>query len=501
MQPEPESKNILLISGDVVNQNMGGVGVRNWELAHALARHCRVTLAHPGETDLHSQAVRLSPYDLQTGDLRPLAAEADVIILHGPILHFHPYLRELGLPLAVDLYVPNLLEGLVWHDQDDWDEWIPAYEEYLRLQLDLLRAGDFFFCASERQRDYWLGWLHAQKRINPHTYRQDPTLRKLIDVVPFGLPAEPLARRQSVLKGVHPGIGEGDYLLLWSGGLWDWLDPLTLIRAVGQLAPRFPALKLFFMGTQHPNPVVTGMSMPQRAIQLSQELGLYQKSAFFGDWTPYEQRGNYLAEADLAVVSHPGHIETRFSFRTRVLDCIWAGLPIVTTQGDAMADWVEQEHLGLTVPPQDVDALAQAIETMMLRPGGRAGYANAFEKLQIALQWPHVVRPLVDFCISPAKAPDSGLYRTEAERVEQAKDAFLEQVVQAKEEFLAQVIHDKDAYFEQAAQAKDAYFEQAIQAKDNRIQEQEAQIVYYRNLFPLRAYRGLKRLVGKKGAE
>jgi glycosyltransferase involved in cell wall biosynthesis len=490
MPSDTKSKKILLISGDVVNQNMGGVGVRNWELAHALARHCRVTLAVPGESDLRSQTVRLVPYDLQKSDLRPNAEDADVIVLHGPILHFHPYLRELDLPLAVDLYVPNLLEGLVWHDQDDWDQWIPAYEEYLRLQLDLLRAGDFFFCASERQRDYWLGWLHAQKRINPHTYRQDPTLRKLIDVIPFGLPAEPLAVTKRVLKGVHPGIGESDYVLLWSGGLWDWLDPLTLIRAVGQLAHSYPALKLYFMGTRHPNPLVTGMSMPEKAIQLSQELGLFEKTVFFGDWVRYEERGNYLAEADLAVVSHPGHIETRFSFRTRVLDCIWAGLPIVTTDGDAMADWVKQENLGLTVPPGQVDAMAQAIETMILQPGGRAMYANAFKRLQAALQWSNVIRPLANFCQAPSKAPDAGMYLTETERLSRAKDGFLAQVVQEKDAFLNQIIRDKDAFLNQVMRDKDAYWENVVQSKD-------AQIEYYRQLLPVRIYRGIKRLVGK----
>lgn len=497
MHPEPKLKNVLLISGDIVNRNMGGVGVRNWELANALAPHCHVTLACPGDTDLSSQIVHLETFDLQKGDLHSLAASADVIVLHGSILHFHPYLRELDLPLAVDLYVPNLLESLVWHDQDDWAKWIPAYEEYLRLQLDLLRAGDFFFCASERQRDYWLGWLHAQKRINPHTYRQDPTLRKLIDVIPFGLPSEPLVATRRVLKGVHPGIGEGDYLLLWSGGLWDWLDPLTLIRAVSQLAPRYPALKLYFMGTHHPNPVVTGMSMPERAIQLSRDLGLYEKSVFFGEWTRYEERGNYLAEADLAVVSHPGHIETRFSFRTRVLDCIWAGLPILTTDGDAMADWVKQEKLGLTVPPEDGHAMARAIETLMLQPGGRTAYAGAFKKLQTALQWPNVARPLIDFCMSPVRAPDMGLYRIEAERIEQAKDAFLAQVVKDKDAFLAQVVSEKDKFLEEVIREKDAYFEQAIEAKDNRIQEQDAEIEHYRNLLPLRVFRGLKRLIGK----
>ena len=498
---------VLFISGDIVDENMGGVGVRNWELAHALAPHVQVTLAVPGETKLTSSSVRLYPYDLQHGDLRPIARQAQVIVLHGFALHFHPYLRTMDIPLAVDLYVPNLLESLVWHDSDDWGQWIPAYEEYLRVQLELLRAGDFFFCASERQRDYWLGWLHAQKRINPHTYRHDPALRKLIDVILFGLPANSLNITRRVLKGVHPGIGASDRLILWSGGLWDWLDPLTLIRAVAQLKPRFSDLKLYFMGTRHPNPVVTGMAMPERAIRLSQELGLYQNTVFFGDWVPYEERDNYLAEADLAVVSHPGHIETHFSFRTRVVDCIWAGIPIITTSGDAMADWVKQDNLGLTVPPGDVGAMAQAIATVLIS-GGRTAYAAVFQRLQATLRWPVVVRPLADFCLSAAKSPDAGLYRTDAERMEQAKDAFLakvvsekdaflDQVVHEKDAFLDQVVHEKDVFLDQVIREKDAFFEQALQAKDNRIQEQEMLIEHYRQLFPMRVYRGLKRLIGK----
>lgn len=487
---------VLLISGDVVSENMGGVGVRYWELAHALARHFQITLAVPGETTLKSSTVRLYPYDLQQDDLRPVAQQAHVIVLHGFVLHFHPYLREMGIPLAVDLYVPNLLESLVWHASDDWAQWLPAYEEYLRVQLELLRAGDFFFCASERQRDYWLGWLHAQKRINPHTYRQDPTLRKLIDVIPFGLSENPPHVTRRVLKGVHPGIAMQDRLILWSGGLWDWLDPLTLIRAVGQVKPQIPDLKLYFMGTRHPNPVVTGMTMSERAVRLSQELGLYESTVFFGDWVPYEERENYLAEADLAVISHPGNIETHFSFRTRVVDCIWAGIPIITTSGDAMADWVEQDKLGLTVPPGDVVAMAQAIASM-LASGGRTAYAAVFQRLQKALQWPNVVRPLINFCTSPENAPDSGLYRTEAERIELAKDAFLAQVVKEKDEFLAHVVKEKDEFLAQVIREKDAYFEQAIQAKDHRIQEQDALIEYYQHLFPLRVYHGLKRLVGK----
>lgn len=453
----------LVISGDIVDANMGGVGVRNWELAHALAAHCQVTLAAPNVVDLPPRGVEIVAFDLEKGDLRPYAAAADVIVAHGFILHFHPYLREMGVPLAVDLYTPYLLESIVWHDQDDWAQWIPAYQEYLRVQLELLTAGDFFFCASERQRDYWLGWLHAQKRINPHTYRWDATLRKLIDVVPFGIQeGAPVAERPA-LKGVRPGIAAGDRLALWSGGLWDWLDPLTAIRAMTLLSERRPELKLYFLGTRHPNPVVQNMKIVAQAEALARELGLYERSVFFGDWVPYAQRGAYLAEADLALVSHREHIETRFSFRTRILDCIWAGLPVVSSAGDEMAALIERDGLGFVVPPDDPAALAAALEAVLER-GGRPAFAPAFERARQSFRWSRVIQPLLDFCLAPALAPDKGHYLTEIERIRKDTEAFM-------------------------AQVKRDYAE-VVAVKDHQIER-------YQNSLPLRAYYAFKRLLGK----
>ena len=53
-------------------------------------------------------------------------------------------------------------------------------------QRAALASGDAFVCASERQRDLWLGALLALGRIDPDAYAADPSLRSLIDVVPFG---------------------------------------------------------------------------------------------------------------------------------------------------------------------------------------------------------------------------------------------------------------------------------------------------------------------------
>lgn len=429
---------VLIISGDVISKNMGGVGIRNWEIAHALAQSCIVTLAIPNETDLSSDYVKLHSFVLERDDLRPVAQDADVIIIHGFILHFHPYLSELGIPLAVDLYVPYLLEGLVWHGNKNVDDWVPAYEEYLRVQLESLRVGDFFYCASERQRDYWLGWLHAQKRINPHTYNADSSLNNLISVVPFGIPAESPVATQKVLKGIHPCISNSDKLILWSGGIWDWLDPLTVIQAMARLVPKHPEYKLYFMGVRHPNPAVSGMTMPERAEALSRELGLYNEHVFFGDWIPYQDRVNYLIEADLAVVSHHNHIETRFSFRTRILDCIWADLPIVISKGDLMAEWIANAGIGLVVPPGDVESTANAFHTLLTKRNLNIEQVYGFQKFKQSLRWQECVRPLLSFCQKPYHAHDKGRYFTEVERMSRDKDVYIQTIVQDKERVIKQ---------------------------------------------------------------
>lgn len=464
---------ILIVSGDAISGQMGGVGVRYYEIARALSKKFQVTLAAPNQPGISHPGFEIQPYDRERGDLRTLAKEADALIVHGFVLHFHPYLKDMGRPLAVDLYVPNLLESLVWHKDDEKSAWIPAYEEYLRVQLELLRAGDFFFCASETQRDYWLGWLHAQKRINPHTFQDDPALRRLIDIVPFGVPIGAPEHKRPVLKGVLPGIEPDDKVILWSGGLWDWLDPLTLVHAMHILQTQQPDLKVFFMGTTHPDPVVNGMKMPAQVIELARSLGLYNQNVFFGDWIPYAERENYLAEADLAAVTHPDHIETHFSFRTRILDCIWAGLPVVTTQGGGMADWVEKQHLGVTVPPQDPAALADAIRKVARQ--GKQAYAPAFQVSREHFRWENVVEPLEKFLLHPNQTPDKGHYLTELERIVSAKDAHFKQVVADKDAFINQVIADKDAFLQQVIADKDEYTNCVIADKDAFLQRVAAE--------------------------
>ncbi len=346
-----------------------------------------------------------------------------MLVVQGFVLHLFPYLVEMGKTIVVDLYDPFTLENLHVYSHDPIDERLSTHEAHLGVLNAQIQAGDFFLCASEKQRDYWLGMLAANNRINPPQYDADPTLRGLIDIVPFGVPSRPPERTGAAMKGAYPGIDADDRVILWGGGIWEWFDPLTLIRAVARIRRTRPEVKLFFMGTRHPNPMVPAMAMTARAIELARELGLEGTGVFFNDWVPYDERQNYLLEADIGTSLHFDHLETRFSFRTRVLDYIWASLPIVCTRGDAIGDLVESQGLGRVVDYTDEDGLVEALLAILDQPGGREVYADRFREVVDSLAWERALEPLLKFCAAPRVAPDRiaslGLFQARMETMGQ----------------------------------------------------------------------------------
>ena len=182
------------------------------------------------------------------------------------------------------------------------------------------------------------------------------------------------------MKGVHPAIRSTDRVLLWGGSLLDWQDPETLIAAVARLARTRDDVKLFFMGVKHPNPQVAPMAVVERSRRLAESLGVAGSHVIFNDWVPYDERALYLMEADLGVSTHHAHLETRYAFRTRMLDYLWARLPIVCTEGDHFGDLV-RARARAAVPPGDAEALAVAIEECSTRMPRDASAQDALGRL------------------------------------------------------------------------------------------------------------------------
>ncbi len=395
---------LLLISFDVVDTRMAGPGIRYWEMARTLARTLEVTLATPGAT-LPGEGFACHSY--RYCDWESLASAvswADVLLTSANMVMHFPALTTCGKPLMIE--TPHLFEPLHFYSDLPRDQQAVRFSDLRETMRQVALAGDFFFCATQRQRDYWIGVLDAMGRITMDTYRDDPTLHRLIDVVPFGLPSLQPKHATPVLKGGMPGISPTDRVVLWGGGLWQWLDPVSMVRAVARVAERRPEVRLVFPGTRHPNPIVPDMPVVRETMALSDQLGLTGSVVFFGDWVPYELWPNYLLEADIGASLHLDTLETRFAFRTRIMDYIWAGLPMVVSGGDETSELIARHGLGEVVPPGDVEAIAAALLRLLDTPDLRQTYRERFERVRPLLTWERACEPIARFCERPRFALD-----------------------------------------------------------------------------------------------
>ncbi len=272
---------------------------------------------------------------------------------------------------------------------------------------DQMGRADFMMCASERQRDFWLGHLGAVGRLNPVAQAQDPTFRKMIDVCPFGL-GEPPVRSGTGLRGHRDGpfaaIGNHDPVVLWGGGVYDWLDVHTTIDAIAQLQAEITGLRLVFLGGPHPTHGESAALRDARRYARDADLG---DSVLFNDaWVPFGERHNYLMDASVGITTHHEHLETRFAFRTRVLDYLWCGLPMVLSGGDELGDAVHRAGAGEVCAPGDVDAVASGLAHLLTDTDAHQQAASAARALSETYRWSRALAPLVDFCRDPMPAPD-----------------------------------------------------------------------------------------------
>ncbi len=402
-------RRIVVSTSSTLAERMAGPAIRAWHMAQALSAHHEVKLVTPAACEVSHPAFECRG-DVGPADWVDLEAWCDVIVLQGFLLEAVGWLGQSAKPMVVDLYDPFHLEQLEMSRELPMDERIRQVAWNVQVLNDQIRRGDAFLCASERQRDFWLGQMAAMQRVNPVTYERDETLRDLLAVVPFGVPDDPPVRTGPGVRGAVAGIGEHDPLLVWGGGIYNWFDPATLIRAVDLLRRRIPDVRLYFMGGAHPDPFVPEMRAATEARRLSAELGLEGVNVFFNDgWVPYDRRQDFLLDADVGVSTHLDHVETELSFRTRVLDYLWVGAPVVCTAGDTLADMVEGRGLGSTAAPGDVEGLAEALHGLLSSPEALARCRRKVEAEAEALRWSRVLEPLLEICAGVERSPDAGV--------------------------------------------------------------------------------------------
>lgn len=369
-----------------------GVGIRFLEFARLLTQ---------AEHDVHV----LSPdggavpgctsWAINDENIRDVTRRADVAIVQGHIInellaHGEP------VPLVADLYDPFIVENLhYWHERGD-EVFVHDHATLLRT----VRHCDFFLCSSPAQRFFWAGLMMAAGRLNPATYWDDPTLEELMAIVPFGVPP-PRESRHSASNRVL------------FGGIYDWYLPELAMDAISIVRREVPDVTLHF--NVHPNEA-TPQRTARRAREYAEKNDL-SATVVFEPWVAYENRGSYYDGFAAALLTFPPSLETDLSMRTRVLDWIWAALPVVSSSAAGTDRLLRRYEAGVVIESNDPAALAAAVIGYLTDPLRRTAVHESSRAFVADYQWEVLARPLLEFCadpeIDPTKdrflAPESGV--------------------------------------------------------------------------------------------
>ncbi|WP_312098332.1 glycosyltransferase [Niallia sp.] len=370
------------------------------------SKHHVTLLAQNIEKDFSIKGIDLVKYN--NVNLFKAFRKADIIICQPTKILAMILGKLLNKKLIIDLYDPILLEYLeMYKGKKDLKSFLRMKYGKTKLKV-ALSIGDVFMCASEKQKSYWHGCLSLIGRINNKTYKNDVELNKLLFIVPFGLQEAKDELTPYNYSEFNSVINENDKILIWGGGIWNWFDPLTLIKAVNEVIKINNNVKLFFMGAGHPDPKVPKMKKYNEAKKMAEDLDLLDKYVFFNNvWVPYNNRFSYLNAAYIGVSTHYNTIETEYSFRTRILDYLWSELPVISTKGDYFAEYITDQKIGLAVEAENISDLKNAILEIVQN---EQLYNEMKKNLTIAkkeFEWGQVTIPLLNYCSNPYYAADN----------------------------------------------------------------------------------------------
>lgn len=346
---------------------MAGPGIRAMHLAQELAKHVRTTLiAKLGPIG------QIGPIGLiahGTREARAAMRDADVLI-GQPARGFRK--RRRAQRIVYDMFDPTVLElRELYGNSPSVRQRVHLAAEWWRLSEALMRA-DLLMCAARKQREFYEGLQSGEI----------PWIE-----VPFGID----------MSEVRACEKPKDNIVVWGGGVWEWLDPAMAVDAVVRLNAEGLRTKLLFLGRARPNRDLIDRRRDDRFEDLLARGGAHV--AANDEWVPYRERLAWLRSGKIAIMLHRRTAEAGYSIRTRLFDAIAAGIPVVASAGGFAAELVEKEGLGIVVPPDDVTAVTDAIRRLLTDDEVHAACVQNLEKIRPRFAWEVVTRPLVDTII------------------------------------------------------------------------------------------------------
>ncbi len=382
---------VLFLSSEPFKREVAGIGLRYLQFARTANDYgFETTLAAPTAVDDVQELLPpgVAFWSFRVEDLPQQLARQDVVVVQGQLGN-NVVLAEPEIPLIIDLFDPWLVENAVYLPSLGFSAFTNDLTSW-RLQMS---RGDRFLCSSDEQRLYYAGFLTALGRIHPQRLTEDPELKNLLLQVPFGVP-DSIPPYQPLLP--ERSVGERRILF---GALYDWYDPWTVLEAVLELPEPWT---VWFVATAHPE------STPQQNLQaLQRELrrdSNLRAVVRIIPWTPAARRFDLLRDVDLLVAPARPGLEDQLAWRTRFLEALAVGCPVLLARGGSFARTLEVAGATRTFEPGNAGSLRQAIADLD-DPSRRQMQITRGHALAQNYRWRSVFEPLAQFLASPHRDP------------------------------------------------------------------------------------------------
>jgi glycosyltransferase involved in cell wall biosynthesis len=384
-----ESPILWILAGDRMDAIVLGPMVRYREMAKAaVAAGYRVRLCLDSCSVELPTGVEFRKLSRRTiSEIAPGDRVLARISLGPAVLHA---LFASGLEFDVDFYSISATEALEADDgMPRWRLFQGRRRTALRYLALVRHSRRILVSIPEHQA--FLGGLFFS-RGDAGSCRIASTLPEHSFLAPMGVPVDPVP---SDLPNPYPESIRHRPIFLWGGGIWAWFDVESLLQSfrILQEGGRDPVL--FFLCGTNPSGLTSQDAPVRNALSRAAELGLLGRNVHFLEKgaSPSELPG-YLAHCTAGIMANPERLESVCSWRTRLLDLLWARKPVVVSGYDPLSSAMVRNGQGVAVPSGDAEALARAIADF-------APTTRPSDTLADSLRWPRVFAPWLESVRGP----------------------------------------------------------------------------------------------------
>jgi glycosyltransferase involved in cell wall biosynthesis len=342
-----------------------GLRSRGHDVTYAMAKSCGEGRALPTDPPLVLYG---------TGRL------AEVVERIGPDVvvcqHWPPLMQiaALDVPIAVDFHGPLMLET-VFQGRS-----VEELRALTAMKLQSLQRADFFICAGEFQKKYYLAWL----------------LMAGVELTRQAMQVVPVSMAPDLPEHTWP---EPEVNFVYGGVFLPWQDPTVGLKALVQEMERSGRGRLDFFGGKH---VV--QNVPSGIIR--EVLPVLRSSSHvrIHGMIPRDRLVQHYLSSYAAIDVMARNPERELAFTTRTVEYLWCGLAVVYADYGELSPLIRDYEAGWIVSADDPKCIASTLREMLDNPTevSRRG-KNAQRLARERLAWDRTIAPLDAFCRGPVR--------------------------------------------------------------------------------------------------